>query len=934
MREVEINENELENDLENEPEIEIENIPKKSKSFLSAPVLDMLKKNTDVYIDMYNNKTLNMENALGVKNMTLTSLDARLELLDSIKKGESPEAKECSFLIMALAKGWLLTDVNFLSKMYEAVQLLPEGEEKNRGLDIVSDIEFETVDASFKRNELMAKCFSFVSDMAKQGKADFQAALNAYDVIKDRKVLEVEFPEEDNVDNLDEAVRRKQDYVMETLDEEDFEEFERENSHILNNINKSNREAIKEVMGEEVYDDIDEIYQGTKEERTVKIHHAVGNKWLRKGEDVLEMNFLASGRDDEWRQYKGRDGSINEDISDVDKDQIYGFKATDSKGNEYSNTRYKTRSVTDKNGNVYTKTRFVIGGASPSLGGAFNLGPNSIESVKYYGQEFAGNFLKEHFDKWINHEEAPHDLHISITGWSRGAVAAGQSVKKINEWIDDYKKKNPGIRNHLNHLKIDMFIKDPVPGAITNLHLSTCNLRNVPNLNATVYCTLANDHYDFIYPFQHFKGAKKIIISTEEHELDFSVVDKTQEKVKGDRKSHQNSFYDAETGELFRGSGMSELQDGVYITDENHNLIRLSSYSQLGKLSKSLFGDGEPQRTRKNNIHKMVRDWFVENNLEMSFPDEETRTLETEKFKIVSDRILNSGNSRIRTVKTKLQELENLKNSNASENALYQKNQELIRVCKKYMKKTRIPASGDSEYRVNLVSDLLSFTMRESNHLKTEIERKTNPEYENPLDKKIKENKKRIERKSGSQERKLEKEKARLGKEKSIQQDLKKVIKLCKNYYGDIRSKDGDRIYGSDEYYDFLRILKKGSTLGENTSIEDFTGFLKKLTEISDKYVDMHTFLRKPLTSAGSYRVKMAKLFADVGKKVGRETEGRAIYLSNKNVPISKDIEVRQSKVDVLTAKVNEKKVVVQNAGPELEQKLNPKPQMNNSKTL
>ena len=74
---------------------------------------------------------------------------------------------------------------------------------------------------------------------------------------------------------------------------------------------KTNRQAIKEVFGEEIYDDIDEAHKGTKEERKVTIHHAKGNKDLRGGADVLEFDLAGSGFDEARKEYRGQHGNKN-----------------------------------------------------------------------------------------------------------------------------------------------------------------------------------------------------------------------------------------------------------------------------------------------------------------------------------------------------------------------------------------------------------------------------------------------------------------------------------------------------------------------------------------------------------------------------------------------------------------------------------------------
>lgn len=875
---------------------------------MSAAAWNELADVNDKYVKSLANGSLNAEIAEGYKTACSSILDARLEALATENKTNGPEFEECEFLRDALKKGWLVTDISMLSKAFELVYLLPDGNPRRRGMDLMADLASKTADTTRLRSRFLGIVLAYFNQLeAEQRPARIDDAIEAIRFAKGKRPRKAEYPKDPVWEDFNEKVLDRQDYVMEKLSVAELEEYKINEGRRLNDITKSNRQAIQEVMGEEVYDDIDEMYTGDLEDRKIVIHHAQGNKWMKSGADVLEMNFLGSARTDEWREHKGKDGWIyTEGKNEQEINAEYGVKAQNAAGDDYSYIRYKDKHFQDGNGHTYDKRKYIIGGVTPGLFGALNVGENSIENVKYYGRDFAENSLRPHFEKWISGEEFPHDIHISITGWSRGAVAAGQAIKKIDEWLKAYKKQNPVIQEYLDHVKIDALLKDPVPGAITNFHLSTCNLRNIPNLNTTVYCTMASDHYDLLYPFQHVKGAKKLIISAEEHELDFERVDASQKAQLEDGKEHQSGFYDAETGEFFRGTGMSQLQNGVFLCDDRHNLIRLSSYSQLGKLMNSIFDQGSPQRTRKANLHKMVRDWFVENTLEMGFADEETRAAETEKNRNVEERILASPNKRIAPVQAEIRRLRELMQGQHSKRELLQQNKQLIDVCRKYMKKTAIPASGDSEYRVNLVSDLLTFTMKETNQLRTEMKREKDPAYTGKLDAKIKAHQERLAQKEGALERKLRKEE-RLKKEKTIDDYVKQTAKLCKYYLNDLKEKDKKRLMGisSDDYDAMAAALERGSRLGPKTSVEGFIEVLRGITKATDKYAEVHKgIFHGPFSEDGKFRQNTAKWFSGFSKDIGRKTEELSAYLPDRDMPIAEKIKQREDGINALNQKI------------------------------
>ena len=149
---------------------------------------------------------------------------------------------------------------------------------------------------------------------------------------------------------------------------------------------------------------------------------------------------------------------------------------------------------------------------------------------------------------------------------------AGESIKLIAKWLKSYTGKNidnnPDKNAYAEKVKYDLVLRDPVPGFITKLFHKKNDLRKVPNLNATVFCSMTQEHWDFTFPLQNVRGAKRLIIGTMGHNMDLAQIDHSQVNQTKDANPHRAGFYDAETGEMFRGSGINQMPDGVYIAEE------------------------------------------------------------------------------------------------------------------------------------------------------------------------------------------------------------------------------------------------------------------------------------------------------------------------------------------------------------------------------
>ncbi len=917
---------------------------------LNDLLLQALNKTVADYLEAHKQGALPSPVPMNMKNLCISTIEARIEAMEAKNQTLLTEYGECVFLSKALQNGWLVSDIPMLIGFYELIDGIPENRpECVSGKNLIEQMQNVRMDQMSDRFKMLNYITNVLEDVkkAKFLTEDDEIFKQVSDQYKEKVIYETEYPNDKTFDKFpkvdkelskikfvelvtkhdkeyremlaerDRIAREKEDYIFREISEDErssitLAKFNPNDGQKFNDIKKSNKQVIEEVFGGDVYDEINEMGYGSREERKVPLHHSQGNKWQKKGEDVLQIEIAGSGAQDVLKLYKGRTGSLADDRfrTPTDVENLRGKKVEKEGGGTFDYIRSFDR-TTHVNDKEVKRIKYAIAGASPDwwkISGLFNLGEYSIESSRNHARDFAAKFIQPFLEKWKDKKEIPHDIHISLSGHSRGAVTAGEAIKKINEWVNQYTDAHPEMKEFKKYIKYDLRLEDPVAGAITNLRLSSCDLRNIPNLNTTVFCSLGQDHYDLLFPLQHVKGAKKIVLTTTDHMMNLTAEDSSQLDTVGDGKKHAGGYYDAETGEMFRSSGMSELPDGVYISDENRNLIRVSSYSQVGEIFKKLYENGSPQKSRLNNIHHMVRDWFIENSLEMSFPDEETRKRENERNDDVAERILNSPNKRIAPVQEQIRILQNLKNSNADKNALIEQNKRLIETCRAYMKKTRIPAKDDSEYRVNLVSDTLSFTMKETNTLEKELRFEKGDMSENPLDQKIKNHRERMEKKKGFAGRNVCDQKLRLRYENEILKLAKETADKCETA---LKELDATRVgkITSEEYDEFHDTLVEGMKLGENSTIKELTDFYKRLTKASDRYILYHDSVFGPITGDGQKRLTSSKTFAEYAKNSGKLLAEKSLRFGDKNIPIGRRIEQRKADIEKQEERIKQARV-------------------------
>lgn len=820
------------------------------------------------YTERSKNKQLTAEYVKAQKEQCIQLLTMRMLALNR----SSDEYREYDFLTRCLLNGWLVSDIKTLSTLYENVQKFPVEQGHRRiGEAVLDQFRFTKADTLTKRFALY--------DVGRQlmyriSPNEYRTFLKSFD---QRTVFPAEFPNdkdfkivsrsakpEDGVvfstfasstDNpelykrLQELNRTQDNYVMRELTDQERQAEKNAPANLsfghryIGGIKEKASDSIRTALGEAVYDEIWEMSRGSVQERRVPLHHSVGTKYQKQGHHVLSMEFAGSNGTEPLKLHK-LNKNLKGDLKTMSADkvnEIYGEAANIANSNtKLKFVRKKERTIDGPNGEKAQKIRYNFAGVSPGfLFGLLNFGKYSVQSSRENARFYTEQFLKSHFEQWLKDIKAgktPTPVHIELSGHSRGAVTAGMTAVAIDKWVTKYLSQHPEMAGFKKYINYDLILRDPVPGLGTSTVLGDCDLRGIPNMNCTVLCSMGIQTTEILFPMQHVRGSKKIILNMEDHQMDVAKTDNSQEGIVGNSTTsasgHMTGYFDAETGELHRGSGLSELPDGVYVADEKYRLIRVTSYSQLLTLHKTVFRNSIPQPARIRRIHKMVRDWFCENELDMSFPDEQTRKAEEGKAKGIRDRILASGAQRLDPVKAEIRRLKKLEQKpNVTKEERIQQNYRLISACRTYMKNTSLPPSGESARKVGMVGDVLSYAMRENNLFAKELKLYRDDDPKNVLDEKIQNFRDRLEHKEGYLQRKCDLESKRLAQVNGVQQ----LVNDTKDYCQQKLRLIGEGYRWSKKTLPIKRMLEEGAALDDRKNLRELKDYYKRLNELPGK---------------------------------------------------------------------------------------------------
>lgn len=454
---------------------------------------------------------------------------------------------------------------------------------------------------------------------------------------------------------------QKNTYVVSKKEEANYERQVNIVAHKRDNVLQKNiRKAIVDNLGRDRYKAIDDIRikKGNTKTKTVKLNHAAGSKLALEGGDVIEFNMAGSGYKYFRKDYKGVAGKHEEDEYRADPikvrwynkskllnflgltrskkridelnanreeknrqiESIYG-KVVEEKvlGNKLNHLR-KKESVNEAGA---TKIRYSFSGPNKS-----NFGKYSENKLERYILELAKQSLSKKFNdwQWLEDDELKEvkPVTIIIQGHSRGGVASGLGAMRIKRWIAD---------NHprfLDKVKFNLIQYDPVAGGIEN-YGSNEKIDHNPmdealakkgndymslgeEANTTVFYSMHTGKIAAFTP-QIVKNPRRIILSMSDHHIDLHQSDNSQEG------ETTRATYLAEKGgevQAFRGTGIGELDDGIYLADDQRNLIRIRSLEEFDAVSAPLLEDTVMQWSRRSVIRKAVKTWFESHGEQMT----------------------------------------------------------------------------------------------------------------------------------------------------------------------------------------------------------------------------------------------------------------------------------------------------------------------------
>lgn len=412
---------------------------------------------------------------------------------------------------------------------------------------------------------------------------------------------------------------------------------EREEGIRLHHVRAEIEAQLAEEEREAAYRGIDEVQSAARQAAVeVGLHHARGTRFLESGEDVLEFDMAGSGYSEFPQVHKGYGGKVGLDaqgstccrgslLDDAQERQRFEAQYGTRMGGTLAR---KTHIRSKERGDAAAgpvKRRVTMAGPL-AVSGASNSGEYSIENLRQYMLTAAQGYLEPVFQRFEADEASRHPVHIIIRGHSRGAVAAGEGAKLIKHWIQQ------NYRDYENFVRFELIQYDPVPGFgsrsgvhdVIDLAADDAGSEMAAlgeNAETTVVYSLHTQHTFWFTP-QTVSGVKRIILTPFDHNVGLKQVDATQnmpragaaqdgaqENAQGAVR-HRGAFMGAGDGEVYRSSGLNELEEGVYIADENNVLVKMPDAASAVRIMDSLWGQVSGQGDRHTRLKEVVRAWF------------------------------------------------------------------------------------------------------------------------------------------------------------------------------------------------------------------------------------------------------------------------------------------------------------------------------------
>lgn len=459
---------------------------------------------------------------------------------------------------------------------------------------------------------------------------------------------------------------------------------------------KSIRSAIAKFFGFKKKNDAisqyDRIAQSKdNEEREFELHHAMGTALASEGQRVMEINVAGSGFKYFRNEHKGFKGkSYAKDM--VHFRQVYGEKVG----------KFKKRGIYVKKKKINGQEikRYTIPGPHGLDIGSFNT--NTIcKRVVDFGKEYFRSVFRS--SEW---RKNPATAFLNTQAHSRGAVATNIGVKRLAEWLKTT-QGDGAYEGSINSISMDA-----VPGADNMFGEKVAiDFRDVKEIvNNTTMVSIYTRHNILQFTPQLIRGQRRIIISGDDHSMAMEEGDGSQIDANGEMKLHRRAYFDPKTKKAYRGSGVSQMPDAVYMKGENGELVRMRSYAQAYKIHMEVRNGAFTQKGRMNAINTMVKNWFIDNEYVDETETEEEYNQEKERVDGVISKLMESKkDSDVMThvkdsVRDILEARDNPALSRKERETLYNT---CIEYCKIYMSK-RDPGSKSGQERLCAVSDILS----------------------------------------------------------------------------------------------------------------------------------------------------------------------------------------------------------------------------------
>ena len=397
-----------------------------------------------------------------------------------------------------------------------------------------------------------------------------------------------------------EKLREKDKYTLEKLNKD---RQDNDTRYILGMQKiRSIKDAIDEVIPG-AYNGVDKsLTDQEAEKREMDLVHAEGTKWLNQGHDVIEFDVAGSSFDQFRKEHEGVTG-INKFDGDNAK-LIYNEKL-DEKGYLWKSER-EVLTGSLKEQRYAKKTKYSIAGpAGLNMNG---LSDYSIQATRKRIRDMGVQHLTNIFNKWNDElkngrEPKYYKVDLVFKGHSRGGVGASQGAMMLKYWLQtNYPEYVEYVNFHLTQY-------DPVPGwdveSSTADDMGRYDVKEYQGVNkgeftiegekmaplgaqsdTTVLYSMVNQDdwmHKALFAPQEVLHAKRLILMPFTHDIgmDLQHIDTSQMKSDQNEKAHSMAFINATDNKVYRSSGLNELDEGVYVMDEHHVMVKVDSLAQL-----------------------------------------------------------------------------------------------------------------------------------------------------------------------------------------------------------------------------------------------------------------------------------------------------------------------------------------------------------------